>query len=89
VGSGGRVSTLAFARVTLRVGFLKVGDGELRVVLQRVEVLVAEEFLDVSEVRAATDQLRRVTAAEGVRRHRDRQREAVAVQAYAFEVRVI
>jgi len=57
VRSGGRVSTLAFAGVTLRVRLLEVGDGALRGVLQRVEVLVAEEFLHVMEVRAAADQL--------------------------------
>jgi hypothetical protein len=55
VRSGGRVSTLAFAGVTLRVRLLDVGDGALRVVLQRVEVLVAEEFLNALEVRTAAD----------------------------------
>ena len=67
---------------------LEVGDGALRVVLQRVEVLVAEEFLNVPQVRAAADQLGRATAAEGMRCDRDRQREAVAVPAHAFEERV-
>ena len=86
--SGERVSTLAFAGVTLRVRFLEVGVGEVRGVLQRVEVLVAEEFLHVPEVRAAAHEFGRATAAERMRRDRDRQREAVAVQARAFDERV-
>ena len=60
--SGERVSTLAFAGVTLRVRFLEVGVGEVRGVLQRVEVLVAEEFLHVPEVRAAAHEFGRATA---------------------------
>jgi len=59
-------STLAFAGVAARVRLFEVGDGQLRVVLQGVEVLVAEEFLHVPEVRAAEDQLGGATAAEGV-----------------------
>jgi hypothetical protein len=88
VRGGGRVLTLAFAGVTLRVRFFEVRNRELRVVLQGVEVLVAEAFLDVPQVRAAADQIGRATAAEGMRRDRDRQREAVAVPAHAFEERV-
>ena len=38
--------------MAFRVRFLEVGIGEVRGVLQRVEVLVAEQFLDVPEVRA-------------------------------------
>ena len=72
VRSGGRVSTLAFAGVTLRVRLLGISNRELRVVLRAVEVLEAEEFLDVPQVRAAADQLGRATAAEGVGRDRDR-----------------
>jgi len=75
--------------VALRVRFLQVGDGELRVVLQGVEVLVAEQLLHVLEVRAPTDQLGRARPAEGVRCHRDRQRETLAVQAHALQERVI
>lgn len=51
----GSVSTLAFAGVAFRVGFLQVGDGELGVVLQGVEVLVAGHLFHVPQVRAAAD----------------------------------
>lgn len=71
------------------MGFLQVGDGRFRVVLERVEVLVAEQVLHVPEVRTAADQLGRATAAEGVRRDRDRQVESVGVDVQPFEERVV
>lgn len=85
--SGGRVSTRVRG-VTLRVRLLGISNRELRVVLRAVEVLEAEEFLNVPQVRAPADQIGRATAAEGVGRDRDRQREAVAVPARAFKERV-
>jgi len=56
-----------------RVGFLQVGDDQFRVVLERTEVPAAEQVLHVPKVRTAADQLDRATAAERVRRDRDRQ----------------
>lgn len=56
-----------------------VGDGEPRVVVDGVEVLVPEQFLHEPEVRAATDQIGRARAAQRVRCHRHRQVEAVGV----------
>lgn len=41
------------------VRLLEVGDRQPRVVVERVEVLVPEQFLHVPEVRAAADQLGR------------------------------
>lgn len=74
--------------VAFRVRFFEIRNRELRVVLRAVEVLEAEEFLNVPQVCAAADPLGRATAAEGVGRDRDRQREAVAVPARAFKERV-
>ena len=74
--------------MTLRVRLLGISNRELRVVLRAVEVLEAEEFLNVPQVCAAADQIGRATAADGVGRDRDRQREAVAVAARAFRERV-
>ena len=63
--SGGRVSTLAFAGgVAFRVRFFEIRNRELRVVLRAVEVLEAEEFFHVPELRAAPDRLRGATGAE-------------------------
>jgi len=70
------------------VRFFEIRTRDLRVVLQGVEVLVAEEFFHVPEIRAAADRLLGATGAEGLGRDRDRQREAVAVPAHAFEERV-
>lgn len=39
----GSPSAFAFAQVAFRVGLFQIGNRELRVVLQGVEVLVAEE----------------------------------------------
>lgn len=50
-------STLAFSRVTIRVRLLQVRVGKLREVLQRVEMLVADQLLHVPEIRAAADEL--------------------------------
>jgi hypothetical protein len=52
------------------VGGLEVGDGELGVVAEGVEGLVAEELFDVVEVGAGADELGGAGAAEGVREWR-------------------
>ncbi len=75
--------------MAFRVRFFEIRNRDLRVVLQGVEVLLAEYFFHVPEVRAAADRLRRATAAEGMRRDRDRQRGAVGVQTHAFQERVL
>ena len=48
------------------VGFLKVHDGQPGVVVERVQGLVAEQFLDVVHVRATPDQLGRAASPECV-----------------------
>ena len=50
---------------------LEVEDREPRVVLEGVERLVAEQFLDVVHAGAAAQKFRCATAAEGVRSHVD------------------
>ena len=54
--------------MALGVGFLEVGDGQAGVGAERVERGVAEQFLDVVDIGAGTDQLRRAAPPEGVGR---------------------
>ena len=49
------------------MGVAQVGDGEFGVVLEGVEGLVADQYLDVIHVGPGTQQFRRTRAPEGVR----------------------
>src|SRR5262245_16907987 len=58
----------ALARVGLPHRFLEVRDGDAGVDRRRLEVGVAEEFLDVADVGPALNQVRSARVAEGVGR---------------------
>ena len=53
---------IPFPRMALPVGFLKVGDGELGVVPDGVEGLVAEELFDLVHACAGAEHLRGAAA---------------------------
>ena len=68
-----------FPGMTPAVGFPQVGNGQLGVVLEGVEGLVSEQFLDVVHVRAGSEKLRRTRPAEGVRRDVDGDADGIGV----------
>ncbi len=75
--------------MTFRVRLLEVVDGELRVVLQGVELLVAYQLLHDPPVWTAADEFGRARAADRVRRDRDRQREPITLTTDALQERVL
>ena len=61
------------------VRLAQVGNGEFGVVLEGVEGLVSEQFLDVVHVRAGAQKLRRTRSAERVRRDVDGDADGIGV----------
>jgi hypothetical protein len=83
-------SALAFLPgMTLLVRGLEVVDGQLGVVSERVQGLVAEQFLDVVKIGSAPDQLRGATAPEGVRRDLHVEARLVGVEMHAAQERFV
>ena len=61
------LSPVPLPGVAFLVGLLQIIDGELGVMPEGVQGLVAEQLLDVVHVGPAPDQLRGAASAEGVR----------------------